>query len=128
MNVQYVKPENLRKIWPFVRQGLEVILRKSPEAWIPEDIYADCFAGRSLLWVFVEDTYPCGFVVLQPIGDNLHIWCAYGKGDFDAGMDHVLRIAREGGARTISFDSWRKGWVRKAQALGFRPRKWVREV
>ncbi len=50
MNARYIKPEELRKIWPFVRAGLEVILKKSPEQWIPEDIYADCFAGRSLLW------------------------------------------------------------------------------
>jgi len=128
MNVQYIKQDELRNVWQYIKPGLEVILKKSPESWIPEDIYSDCFTGRSLLWVFVEDNSVVGFVVLQPIGDNLHIWCAYGKGDFDAGLDHVLRIAREGGARTISFDSWRKGWDRKAKALGFRPRKWVREV
>ena len=128
MNVQYIKQDELRGVWQYIKPGLEVILKKSPESWIPEDIYSDCFTGRSLLWVFVEDNSVVGFVVLQPIGDNLHIWCAYGKGDFDAGMDHVLVLAREGGARTISFDSWRKGWDRKAKALGFRPRKWVREV
>lgn len=127
MNVEYIKPEHLRKIWPFVRNGLEVILTKSPESWIPEDIYSDCFTGKSMLWVFVEDQ-PCGFVVLQPIGDNLHIWCAYGRGDFDSGLDHVLRIAKEGGAKTISFDSWRRGWNHRAQELGFRPRRWVRGV
>ena len=128
MNVQYIKQDELRGVWQYIKPGLEVILKKSPESWIPEDIYSDCFTGRSLLWVFVEDNSVVGFVVLQPIGDNLHIWCAYGKGDFDAGMDHVLLVAREGGARTISFDSWRKGWDRKAKALGFRPRKWVKEV
>ena len=128
MNVQYIKPDELRKVWQYIKPGLEVILQKSPEAWIPEDIYSDCFNQRSMLWAFVEDNTVVGFVVLQPMGDNLHIWCAYGKGDFDAGLDHVLRIARDGGARTISFDSWRKGWDRKAKALGFRPRKWVREV
>ena len=41
MNVEYIKPEHLRKIWPFVRNGLEIILTKSPESWIPEDIYSD---------------------------------------------------------------------------------------
>jgi hypothetical protein len=128
MNVQYIKPDELRKVWQYIKPGLEVVLKKSPEAWIPEDIYSDCFNQRSMLWAFVEDNTVVGFVVLQPMGDNLHIWVAYGKGDFDAGMDHVLRIARDGGAKTISFDSWRKGWDKKAKALGFRPRKWVREV
>jgi hypothetical protein len=128
MNVQYIKQDELRNVWQYIKPGLEVILKKSPESWIPEDIYSDCFTGRSLLWVFVEDNSVVGFVVLQPIGDNLHVWCAYGKGDLDAGLAHVLGIARSGGAKTISFDSWRKGWDRKAKALGFRPRKWVREV
>ena len=128
MNVQYIKQDELRGVWQYIKPGLEVILKKSPESWIPEDIYSDCFTGRSLLWVFVEDNSVVGFVVLQPIGDNLHIWCAYGKGDSRAGLDHVLGIARSGGAKTISFDSWRKGWDKKAKALGFRPRKWVREV
>ena len=57
-----------KKDMAFVRNGLEIILTKSPESWIPEDIYSDCFTGKSMLWVFVEDQ-PCGFVVLQPIGD-----------------------------------------------------------
>ena len=128
MNIQYIKPDELRKVWKHIKPGLETILQKSPEAWIPEDIYSDCFNQRSMLWAFIERNIVLGFVVLQPMGDNLHIWCAFGKGDFDAGLDHVLRIAREGGAKTISFDSWRKGWDRKAKALGFRPRKWVKEV
>ena len=128
MNIQYIKPDELRKVWKHIKPGLETVLQKSPEAWIPEDIYSDCFNQRSMLWAFIERNIVLGFVVLQPMGDNLHIWCAFGKGDFDAGLDHVLRIAREGGAKTISFDSWRKGWDRKAKALGFRPRKWVKEV
>jgi len=128
MNIQYIKPDELRKVWKHIKPGLETILQKSPEAWIPEDIYSDCFNQRSMLWAFIERNIVLGFVVLQPMGDNLHIWCAFGKGDFDAGLDHVLRIAREGGAKTISFDSWRKGWDRRAKALGFRPRKWVKEV
>lgn len=128
MNIQYIKPDELRKVWKHIKPGLETILQKSPEAWIPEDIYSDCFNQRSMLWAFIERNIVLGFVVLQPMGDNLHIWCAFGKGDFDAGLDHVLRIAREGGAKTVSFDSWRKGWDRKAKALGFRPRKWVKEV
>ncbi|NDF74780.1 MAG: hypothetical protein EB114_11430 [Betaproteobacteria bacterium] len=128
MNIQYIKPDELRKVWKHIKPGLETILQKSPEAWIPEDIYSDCFNQRSMLWAFIERNIVLGFVVLQPMGDNLHIWCAFGKGDFDAGLDHVLRIAREGGAKTVSFDSWRKGWDRRAKALGFRPRKWVKEV
>ena len=55
MNVQYIKQDELRNVWQYIKPGLEVILKKSPESWIPEDIYSDCFTGRSLLWVFVED-------------------------------------------------------------------------
>jgi hypothetical protein len=130
MDRKYVEPKELRAWWPYVRPRLEKILKKSPEFWIPEDVYADCLAGHSMLWAFISDSKPIGFVVLKPVQADLHIWCAYADGDGwrDGAWEHLLVIARQGGAKHLTFDSWRPGWQRLAKRLGFQPRKWVMEV
>ena len=97
----------------------------SDDAWIPEDVYADCYAGRSLLFVLGDVD---GFGVVQPQGDTLHVWCGWGAWLMDEGMTELFRIAKQGGARRITFDSNRPGWQRIASKYGFRPRKWVAEV
>jgi len=129
MEVRLISPNDLRQWWRFVRPGLEQILHKTPEGWIPEDVYADCLAGKSMLWVGLSDARPVGFMVLQPRDDALHVWCAYLSevGHFDAGWQHLMNIAQRG-ARRITFESWRPGWARKAKQLGFKPRSWALEV
>jgi hypothetical protein len=46
----------------------------------------------------------------------------------EEGMRELFAIAKQGGARRISFDSNRPGWQRIASKYGFRPRKWIAEV
>jgi hypothetical protein len=129
MEVRLISPNDLRQWWGFVRPGLEKILHKTPEGWIPEDVYTDCFNGKSMLWVGL-DARPVGFMVLQPRNDALHVWCAYLSevGYFDAGWQHLMNIAQHGGAKSLTFESWRPGWTRKAKQLGFKPRSWALEV
>ena len=107
-----------------------MILHKTPEGWIPEDVYTDCFNGKSMLWVGLVDARPIGFMVLQPRNDALHVWCAYLSevGYFDAGWQHLMNIAQHGDAKRLTFESWRPGWTRKAKQLCFKPRSWALEV
>jgi len=107
-----------------------MILHKTPEGWIPEDVYTDCCNGKSMLWVGLVDARPIGFMVLQPRNDALHVWCAYLSevGYFDAGWQHLMNIAQHGDAKRLTFESWRPGWARKAKQLGFKPRSWALEV
>ena len=129
MKSTFIEPNNLRQWWGFVRPGLLKILQKSPEPWIPEDVYADCFEGRSMLWVAQDDARPVGFAVLQPQGTALHVWSVHLEhGHLEAGWQLLLNIARNGQAETLTFDSWRPGWERQARKLGFKPRRWVRRV
>jgi hypothetical protein len=130
MEVRLISPNDLRQWWRFVRPGLEMILHKTPEGWIPEDVYTDCFNGKSMLWVGLVDARPIGFMVLQPRNDALHVWCAYLSevGYFDAGWQHLVNIAQHGDAKRLTFESWRPGWTRKAKQLGFKPRSWALEV
>jgi hypothetical protein len=124
----FVEPQRLREVWEFVRPGLLEVKRASRDQWIPEDIYVDCFEGRSMLWLMVEDGNPVGFGVLQPMGDTLHIWAGWGKFLMEDGFRHAHEIALAGGARKISFDSSRPGWAKIAGKYGFKPVKWIAEV
>ena len=128
MEKVYIQPHELRMYWSFVRKGLQTILSKTPEEWIPEDVYVDCFNSKALLWAFKQDNRLVGFSVLQPQGDNLHIWCAYFEHNLEPCWQAIREIADAGGARTITFDSHRKGWDRVARNLGFTPRKWIKEL
>lgn len=130
MDKQYIQPNELRAWWSWVRVGLEKVKTKSTEPWIPEDVYADCFEKRSMLWVFLEESRPVGFVVLQPFNDTLHIWCAYADshGHLMAAWDIIQEIGIAGNATALTFDSNRRGWEKTAKKLGFRPRKWIKEL
>ena len=130
MEARLISPNDLRQWWGFVRPGLLQILHKTPEHWIPEDVYTDCFNGKSMLWVGLVDARPVGFMVLQPRKNALHVWCAYLSevGYFDAGWQHLMNIAQHGDAKRLTFESWRPGWTRKAKQLGFKPRSWALEV
>ena len=128
---QYLVPANeIRNFWSFVRSGLETILQKSPESWIPEDVYADCFHGKSMLWVFFDAGKPIGFAILQPRGESLHCWCGYAvsHGYFKKALRVIVEIAKGGGAKQLTFDSWRPGWEKFAPKFGFKARTWVKEI
>ena len=130
MEKLYINPQELRNWWKFVKPGLEDILKKSPESWIPEDIYADCYSGRAMLWVFSVDKYPVGFVVLANRGDALHCWCGWANsvGHFKSAVECVSEIAKAGGSKFVTFESWRSGWERLAPKFGFKPRTCVKEI
>lgn len=128
MEKLYIQPHELRQYWIFVREGLNTILNKSPEDWIPEDVYVDCFNNKALLWLFKQDNRLIGFSVLQPQEDNLHIWCAYFEHNLADGWQAIQDIAKAGGAKTITFESHRKGWTKVADSLGFTPKKWIKEI
>lgn len=132
MEKRYIQPQELRSWWPWVRVGLDKVKTKSTEPWIPEDVYADCFEQRSMLWVFLENGRPLGFVVLQPFGENLHVWCAHSDENNHKNLLTAFvmteEIARAGNAIALTFDSNRRGWDKTARKLGFRPRKWIKEL
>lgn len=126
----YIQPNDLRNWWEWVRPGLIKIKTKSSEAWIPEDVYADCYSQRSALWVLFSNDKPVGFVVLQPSGEALHVWCgfAYEGNWMETAWEHIKGICRVQGFKRVTFDSNRRGWDKVAGKMGFKPRRWVAEI
>lgn len=123
-----VEPHELRQTWQFVRYGLERILKKSPEYWIPEDVYASLANNKATLWLWIENDKPVGFVVGYLSNESFHIWCAYGILNNVKQAFSELEEMVKGKCKYITFESWRLGWTKTAKELGFSPRGWVKEL
>lgn len=128
---KYIPPAELKFYWPYLRPKLELILRKSPESWIPEEIFADIFTGHSMLWIAFNIDKPIAFVVGQVQKEQtFHLWVGYCDPKIDSYVQwHMItEITETVKCKKITFESWRKGWIRKAKRLGFVPRKYIKEL
>jgi len=128
MILHYISKDQLRQHWDYVKHGLELVRSKGHTEWIVEDVYCDCYENRSMLFIGIIDKQPVGFVVLQPIGNALHVWAAWSTINDDAMFEQaskeIQEIARQGGKSKVTFTSERRGWERKARELGFKPSTW----
>ena len=128
MILNYIPKDQLRLHWDYVKHGLELVRAKGHNEWIVEDVYCDCYENRSMLFIGIIDKQPIGFVVLQPIGNALHVWAAWStlndKTLFQQAWQEIQGIARQGGKSKVTFSSQRKGWERNARELGFKPQTW----
>jgi hypothetical protein len=132
MEFKFITVDELRGWWGSIRPGIEKIKSKSPENWIVEDVYTDLFNQKSMLFVVLENNHFKGFFILQPLGQELHVWAAWTlENDYlivEKGLKYIKQLASNGNAKYLTFSSHRRGWQRRAEQLGFRPRKWICEV
>jgi hypothetical protein len=132
MEYRYIAPQELRQWWASVRTGLEKIKSRSPENWIIEDVYTDCFNQKSLLFVLIENNHYAGFFVLQPQNETMHLWAAYSlENSYDVvenALKYIKGMAAEAKVKYITFSSHRRGWAKRAADYGFRPKQWICEV
>ncbi len=128
MILHYIPKDQLRQHWEYIRQGLEIVRSKGHTDYIAEDVYCDCFEQRSMLFMGIVDNKPVGFVVLQPIGNRLHVWAAWSllndEALFMQAFQEIQAIAKQGGKTKVTFNSERRGWERKARQMGFKPQTW----
>jgi len=126
--LHYIPKDQLRSHWDYVKHGLELVRAKGHTEWIVEDVYCDCYENRSMLFVGMIDNKPVGFVVLQPIGDTLHVWASWSTINditlFQQAFQEIQAIAKQGGKSKVTFSSQRKGWERRARLMGFTPQTW----
>ena len=128
MILHYIPKDNLRQHWDYVKHGLELVRARGHNNWIVEDIYCDCYENRSMLFIGIINNKAVGFVVLQPVGDALHVWASWSTINdltlFQQAWQEIQQIAKQGNKTRITFSSQRKGWERKAKELGFKPQTW----
>jgi hypothetical protein len=81
-----------------------------------------------MLFLGLVDNKPVGFVVLQPIGNTLHVWATWStlndKTLFQQAWQEIQAIAKQGSKTRITFTSQRRGWDKKALQMGFKPSTW----
>jgi hypothetical protein len=120
----------LRDAWAFVRPALDTMERA--DGWIPEDVYLTIRSnGASLYMIYDETGAKAGFFILRLIqefdGGRVHIWILYARdADFDvmaAFDDDLQNIARNAGARRLTFSTNRPGWHKLAPRYDFTPRE-----
>lgn len=132
MEYKFIQVDDLRKWWHLVKPGLEKVKTKSPENWIIEDVYTDCFNQKSMLWVLLDEGRFVGFFILQPMGDKMHVWVAWtlenNQQIVENGLKYIKEMSRQGGMKYLTFSSHRKGWDKRSRQYGFRPRQWICEV
>lgn len=130
MIVKYIPKDELRNYWDWVKEGLNKVRSKGHDQWIVEDVYCDCFEQRSMLWIGYRDDAPVGFMVLQPIGESLHVWVAYltTHQDLQDGFEHIKNIAKQGNLQKVTFSSVRRGWDKRARSMGFTPTTWETKI
>lgn len=128
MILHYIPKDQLRSHWDYIRHGLDIVRSKGHTEYIPEDVYCDCYEQRSMLFMGIIDNKPVGFVVLQPIGNRLHVWAAWSllndEALFTQAFQEIQQIAKQGGKTKVTFNSERRGWERKARKMGFKPQTW----
>jgi hypothetical protein len=128
MILHYIPKDQLRQHWEYIRHGLEIVRSKGHTDYIAEDVYCDCFEQRSMLFMGIVDNKPVGFVVLQPIGNRLHVWAAWSllndEALFMQAFQEIQAIAKQGGKTKVTFNSERRGWERRARQMGFKPQTW----
>lgn len=132
MEYRFIAPQELRQWWASVKPALDKIKSRSPENWIVEDVYTDCFNQKSLLFVLIENNHYKGFFILQPQGETLHLWAAYSlENSYDVvenALKYIKGMAVEAKVKYITFSSHRRGWAKRAASYGFRPKQWICEV
>ncbi len=132
MTGRFIKPEELRQWWASIRPGLDYLQTKTPEEWIPEDVYSDCLNNRALAFAWMDGQEVKGYFIVQPMGIYLHVWAAWSLENKEEivieALKFVKEIARQGNAKYLTFSSHRRGWDKRAAELGFKPRQWICEV
>lgn len=126
MNLVYVPPPQLHAAWPQARVGVTQIWLECGEPWLPEDVYAEIKSGAASLWMRPDGS---GFVVLKVQADpysgvqSLLVWIAWSAPGTEAvvaqNTEQVRAIARQMGISRLVFESPRRGWERRAPALGW---------
>jgi hypothetical protein len=134
MEFELIHPNKLRNVWETVRASLLVVMDKSAEDWIPEDIYHAIKAGDAALHLVKSGGALVGVMVTRLIRSeftedtHLHVWAAHNLGETDVvevSFERLREMARACGAKMVTFGSTRKGWGRKHETLstlyGVRP-------
>ena len=111
--------QQVRHQWGWVQNGLQAIIERTHERWMPLDVWTALRSNNAFLHTIDKDGDDAGFVVLRqeidPDGPALFIWCCWVEpgslADCHAELITALdEVAARIGAKRIRFESTRDGW------------------
>lgn len=117
-----VPSENLREVWPALRERIAALGTRTSEPWLVEDVFADIVAGNSHLWV-THDL--AGFVVLTvwsaAYARDLHVWLGDNETEATAAefVPQIREIARSLNCGRVMWESPRR-WERALPGVDVR--------
>lgn len=125
---QWVPPAEIGDYWQTIKTGLAETAEKAPGGWTPNDVFLQLATGQATIHLVIVEKYYRGFIITKMLDSHgvkkLLIWILYGDGSGDIMTDNMEQIrewATNIGAKSIQFQSGRKGWERVGKALGFEP-------
>ena len=122
--LEYLPTDKLREHWPFIETGLKRILDRSPDRWIPPDVYSMAIQGHVGVYLYRNPSID-GFVVLQPIaawdGKDCNVFAAYSTSGVDTEvLEATKQEAVKMGCKRLVFHSKRMGWDKRAEQMGYK--------
>ena len=128
--VDFILPQNLRIVWPYVRTRLDRLAMRSKSEWIQEDVFLACATGKATLHTIKESGELTGFFVLEQTQEfgtpSLHVWVMWHDGTADDALysevlEQLKRYGYAGKAARLRFSTTRKGWAKRLERFGWKP-------
>lgn len=119
-----LRVDQIRTEWGFIVEHLKRILRKTKEAWLPEDVYTSLIQGQSACLIVYDNNERVGALVVRKDQEEwtttqyLFVWCVSLKNtDFDLALAELRKFAEAIGVKSIRGESPRMGWSKRAKML-----------
>lgn len=124
-----IPPNKLKDVWPTIRE--KVVSIESPEAIIPEEVFAMCASNQATLFMLNVGGKNVGFMVVRLILPDLHLWLVHGENGYEIMKTFradLMRLGRDTNATKITFGSRRRAWQEVSKDHGFTVRMIVYEA
>lgn len=124
-----IAPDNVSSVWHEIRD--EVATIETPDGLIPEDVYFACKTNAAVLFFLMNEGKRVGWMVCRHIQPDLHIWQLKADAGYDVMTtfrEELMSLARQAGAKKLTFGSTRKAWAKAAPEHGFKMRMIIYEA
>lgn len=118
-----IPPQAVQSVWPLIKDDMAKI--DNPDETPIEEVYYMLKTNMATLFMLHMKGERIGFVVLRVILPDLHIWLTHAKNGYDAlkvFRPELMQVARNAGAKDVTFGSRRKAWQQVSGEHGFKTR------
>lgn len=118
-----IPPVAISNVWSLIRDDLAAI--DNPDETPVEEVYHMLRTNQATLFILHIEGKRIGFVILRAVLPDLHIWLCHAQNGYEVlrvFREELMNVARNAGAKDLTFGSRRKAWQEVAKAHGFSTR------